>query len=293
MYKMASNYRAVVYMLLATVIFTLMQVFVKLVSSDIHPIQVAFFRNFFGLIVVLPLLFNAGFGVLKTNKISWHFYRSVFQTVGMFCFFAALTLSPLAQNVALSFTAPLFTVFLAILLLGEKSELRRWLALIVGFFGAWIVIRPGVAEINLGSIFVICSSIAWSFSMTIIKFLSKTESSLTLTVYMGLFMAPLSLFPAIFFWTWPGLQDLIYLFLVGFFGATGHLALASAFKSGDAGAVLPLDFLRLIWASVLGFIIFSEVPDRWTFIGGGIIFFSATYITLKEARQNKKKLNKT
>ena len=113
----------ILYMLIATLTFTLMQVFVRLVSEDIHPIQIAFFRNFFGLLVVMPLLVRSGFSVLKTDKLNWHFYRSILQTCGMFFFFTALTLSPLAQNVALSFTAPLFTVFLAIILLGEKSEL--------------------------------------------------------------------------------------------------------------------------------------------------------------------------
>ncbi|PPR77486.1 MAG: Riboflavin transporter [Alphaproteobacteria bacterium MarineAlpha2_Bin1] len=275
------------YMLIATLTFTIMQVCVRLVSDDVHPIQIAFFRNFFGLLVVMPLIFRFGFTILKTDKLNWHFYRSILQTCGMLFFFTALTLSPLAQNVALSFTAPLFTVFLAIILLGEKSELRRWIALALGFFGAWIVIRPGFSEVNLGSIFVICSSIVWAGSMTIIKFLSKTESSITLTVYMGLFMAPISFIPALFFWTWPSLVDLCYLFLVGFFGATGHLALAGAFKSGDTGAVLPLDFLRLIWASVLGYVIFSETPDSWTWFGGVIIFSSATYIAYREIKTAK------
>ena len=284
MLKLSSNSFGIFYMLIATLTFTLMQVCVRLVSENIHPIEIAFFRNFFGLLVVTPLFFRYSFSILKTNKLSWHFYRSILQTCGMLFFFTALTLSPLAQNVALSFTAPLFTVFLAIFLLGEKSDLKRWIALIIGFFGAWIVIRPGFNEVNLGSIFVICSSIVWAGSMTIIKFLSKTESSITLTVYMGLFMAPLSLVPAIFFWTWPGLEDLFYLFLVGFFGAAGHLALAGAFKSGDTGAVLPLDFLRLIWASILGYIIFSELPDNWTWVGVAIIFASATYIAIRELK---------
>ena len=274
-------------MLIATLTFTFMQVCVRLVSEDIHPIQIAFFRNFFGLLVVMPLLIKSGFSILKTDKLNWHFYRSILQTCGMFFFFTALTLAPLAQNVALSFTAPLFTVFLAIILLGEKSELKRWGALVVGFFGAWVVIRPGFSEVNIGSILVLCSSIVWAGSMTIIKFLSKTESSLTLTVYMGLFMAPLSFVPALFFWSWPGLNDLFFLFLVGFFGASGHLALAGAFKAGDTGAVLPLDFLRLIWASILGFFIFSEIPNSWTWFGGIIIFAAATYITLKELKSKK------
>ncbi len=292
MLQLSSQYKGIIYMLLATIIFTFMQVFVRLVSDEIHPIQIAFFRNFFGLIVVLPLLLKSGVIILKTDKLNWHFLRSLLQTCGMFFFFSALTISPLAQNVALSFTAPLFTVFLAILFLGEKSELKRWIALVIGFFGAWVVIRPGFSDVNIGSIFVICSSVAWAGSMTIIKFLSKTESSITLTVYMGLFMAPLSLVPAIFFWSWPGPLDLIILFFIGLFGASGHLALAGAFKAGDTGAVLPLDFLRMIWASILGYLIFAEIPDGWTWVGGVIIFSAATYIALNELKKSKNKIAK-
>ena len=123
--------------------------------------------------------------------------------------------------------------------------------------------------------------------MIIIKILSRTESSLTITLYMGLFMAPLSLIPALFVWQWPGSQALMFLVLVGAFGGVGHLALAQAFKESDATAVLPYDFTRLIWASALGFLVFAEVPDLWTWIGGSVIFSSTVYIAFRETRLKK------
>lgn len=279
--------RGVFFMLVSTILFTGMQVTVRHVSEELHPFEIAFFRNFFGLLVVSPLLFRFGFGVLQTPKLKLHALRGALQTAGMMLFFTALTLAPLAQTVALSFTAPLFTTILAIVILRERAGWRRWAALIAGFVGAWIVIRPGLAVVNTGALLVILSSCVWAGSMIIIKILSRTESSLTITLYMGLFMAPLSLIPALFVWQWPGGQALMFLVLVGAFGGLGHLALAQAFKESDATAVLPYDFTRLIWASALGFLVFAEVPDLWTWIGGFVIFSSTVYIAFRETRLRK------
>ena len=279
--------RGVFFMLVSTVLFTGMQVTVRQVSEELHPFEIAFFRNFFGLLVVSPLLFRFGFGALQTPKLKLHALRGALQTAGMMLFFTALTLAPLAQTVSLSFTAPLFTTILAIVILRERAGWRRWAALIAGFVGAWIVIRPGLAVVNTGALLVILSSCVWAGSMIIIKILSRTESSLTITLYMGLFMAPLSLIPALFVWQWPGGQALMFLMLVGAFGGVGHLALAQAFKESDATAVLPYDFTRLIWASALGFLVFAEVPDLWTWIGGSVIFSSTVYIAFRETRLKK------
>jgi drug/metabolite transporter (DMT)-like permease len=279
--------RGVFFMLVSTILFTGMQVTVRHVSEELHPFEIAFFRNFFGLLVVSPLLFRFGFGALQTPKLKLHALRGALQTAGMMLFFTALTLAPLAQTVSLSFTAPLFTTILAIVILRERAGWRRWAALIAGFVGAWIVIRPGLAVVNTGALLVILSSCVWAGSMIIIKILSRTESSLTITLYMGLFMAPLSLIPALFVWQWPGGQTLMFLVLVGAFGGVGHLALAQAFKESDATAVLPYDFTRLIWASALGFLVFAEVPDLWTWVGGSVIFSSTVYIAFRETRLKK------
>ena len=284
-----ARWRGVILMIVSTMFVTAMQATIRKVGQDVHPFEVAFFRNFFGLIIVLPLLYRAGFGILRTSQLKLHAVRGVLQTGGMLLFFTALTLAPLAQTVALSFTAPLFTAVLAILILRERADWQRWTALIGGLVGAWVVIRPGFAEVNIGTWFVILSSCTWGTTMIIIKYLGRTESSLTITVYMGLFMAPLSAIPAAFVWQWPATGDFLLLVLVGCLGGLAHLLLAQAFKEAEAGAILPFDFLRLIWASAIGFLLFAEVPDAWTWIGGAVIFGATTYMAIREARHRQRK----
>ncbi len=281
--------RGVALMLVTTLVFTAMQVTVRHVAEDMHPFQVAFFRNIFGLAVLLPFILRSGFSIFRTTRLRLHAARAVLQTTGMLLFFTALTLAPLTEVVALSFTSPLFATVLAILILREKAGVRRWAALMAGFAGALIILRPGVAVVGLGPLLVVFSSLVWGGAMTFIKVLGRTDSSLTITAYMGLFMVPLSFIPALFVWEWPGLDVVPFLLLIGIFGAVGHLALAQAFKEADTTAVMPFDFLRLIWASLLGFIVFAEVPDAWTWIGGTVIFGSATYIAFREARRRQEK----
>lgn len=281
--------RGVALMIATTLIFTGMQVTVRRVAEDLHPFEVAFLRNVFGLAVLFPLFLRSGFSVLRTSKLKLHAARAVLQTGGMLLFFTALTLAPLSEVTALSFTSPLFATVLAILILREKAGIRRWAALLAGLAGTLIILRPGVAVVGLGPLLVVCSSLVWGGAMTFIKVLGRTDSSLTITAYMGLFMVPLSFIPALFVWEWPSLDILPFLLLIGVLGAAGHLALAQAFKEADTTAVMPFDFLRLIWASILGFIIFSEVPDIWTWAGGSVIFGSAIYIAFREARRKQEK----
>ena len=271
-------------MLFATVCFVAMQSLIRFIGETLPPFEVAFFRNLFGLLVLAPIFFRQGLAPLKTTKLHMHAARGGIQAVGMLAFFTGVTLIPLAQTTALSFSAPLFATLLAILWLGERVRIRRVTALALGFIGMLLVVRPGFAEINLGTWLIICSSLTWGIAIAIIKSMSKTESSATLTVYMGLFMTPITGIFAFFVWETPTWEQLGLLFIVGVLGTLGHLAFAQSFKKADSTAVLPLDFTRLIWASIVGFIVWSEVPDAWAWIGGSVIFGSATYIAYREAK---------
>jgi drug/metabolite transporter (DMT)-like permease len=168
--------------------------------------------------------------------------------------------------------------------MGEKIRLRRVSALIVGFVGVIVVLRPGVEAISFGAALVIGSSLLWAVSMTMIKSLSRTDSPLTLTVYAALFMSPITLVPALFVWEWPTMTQVAWLVLVGVCGSAGHMAFAKSFQIAEMSAVLPLDFLRLVWASAIGFIVFSESPTVWSWAGGVLIFSAATYIAFREAK---------
>ena len=270
-------------MLFATICFVGMQSLIRFVGETLPPFEVAFFRNLFGLVALAPIFVRQGLAPLRTGKLHLHAARGCIQAAGMLAFFTGVTMIPLAQTTALSFSAPLFATLLAILVLGERVRIRRIMALVLGFVGMLLVVRPGLAEINVGSMLIIGSSLAWGCAIAIIKSMSKTETSATLTVYMGLFLTPITGVFAIFVWETPSWEQLGLLFIVGILGTLGHLSFAQSFRKADSTAVLPLDFTRLIWASISGFIVWHEIPDAWAWIGGTVIFASATYIAYREA----------
>jgi len=270
--------------LLSGILFSMMQGFARIASADMHPFEVAFFRSLFGLAMLAPMLFRAGIGSLRTQKFHLHAGRAFFQMMALVCGFTAVAITPLATVAALGFAAPLFATLGAILLMGERAGMRRWGALAIGFAGTLIVLRPGAAEIGTGPLVALLAAASWASTMLFIKAMGKTESSVTQVAYMGLMVTPMTLALAVFFWTWPDWDTLLVIAGLGFCGTAGHLAFAQAMKSAETSALMPLDFLRLIWISIIGFVLFQEVPDLWAWIGGAVIFVSATYVTLREAR---------
>ncbi len=258
-------------------------------KEDLHPFEIAFFRNFFGLLVLAPLFMRHGVGALRTQHLPLHALRGGLQICAMLMFFTAVTITPLAKVSAMSFTAPLFATIGAVLILGERIRARRITALVFGFVGAVLIIRPGVVEIDLGAILVLTSSAIWAGAMLIIKHVSRTDSSVVITAYMGIFMTPLSFLAAVWFWTWPEPHHYLLFILMGALGSLAHVAMAQAFKEADATAILPLDFTRLLWSAALGFMLFGEIPELWTWIGGITIFASTTYIAYREAMQQSSK----
>ena len=281
--------RGMVLMVISGAMFTAMHATIRLVSAEgpdggLHPFEIAFFRNFFGLVVLLPVLLRTGVAALRTEHFGMHALRSGMQSMAMLMFFTALTLSPLADIAALSFLAPLFATVGAALVLREVVRLRRWSALIIGFAGAMVVLGPGFQEISQGLLLVVVSSAVWGATMLIIKNLGRTDSSLTITAYMALLMTPITLVPALFVWRLPTLVELAGLAVLAALGTVGHLAMAQSFKEADASAVLPFEFTRLIWAALFGFWLFAEMPGLRTWIGGAMIFTAVTYIAYREAQ---------
>ena len=271
-------------MVAATVCFTTMHTMARAMGEVLPPFEVAFFRNLFGLLALAPVFLRHGTAPLKTGKLRLHALRGAVQAAWMLAFFTGLTMIPLADVTALAFSAPLFGSLLAVLLLGEIVRLRRVAALAVGFAGVLVVLRPGFGEVSAGALLIVAASVAWGLTITIIKVLGRTESSVTQAVYMGLFLTPITLVPALFVWEWPEPRHYLWLVGMGVFGTLGHLAFAQAVRLADSTAVLPLDFLRLIWASLIGFFLFAEVPDALSWLGGAVIFASATYIAFRESR---------
>ncbi len=282
--EMSPAGKATLLMVAATILVSFMHAAIRHLSAWHHPFEIAFFRSFFGLLVFLPFVAGQGFAILRTERLPLHLARGAVQTVAMLMFFTSLSLLPLAQVSGLSFTSPLFVSVIAVLWLGERLRLRRTAALLIGFAGTLLIIRPGAVTIEVGSLLVLASSALWAFAVIMVKTLSRTDSSATIVIYMNLLLTPLALVPALFVWQWPTGGEYLWFLGLGVLATSAHLAMTQAFKYADASALMPYDFTRLLWTSLLGFVIFAEVPSLWTIAGGAVIFGSAAYIAYREAR---------
>ncbi|HLT02930.1 MAG TPA: DMT family transporter [Geminicoccaceae bacterium] len=277
-----SALRGLTLMFVSTFFFAAMHASIRHVSETIHPFEIAFFRSVFALAVVTPWFWRQGFGLLHTRRPGLHALRAIFNVFAMLSFFYALTITPLSEVTALNFTAPIFASLLAALILGEVVRLRRWGAIVVGFAGTLVILRPGFAEVGLGEILVLFSSLVWAFALLVIKTLSRTDSSATIIAYMALLMMPLTLIPAAFVWQWPDAVELLWLVLVGLLGGAGQLLMTEALRSADTAVVMPIDFCKLPWVAAIAYLAFDEVPDLYTWLGGAIIFASSFYIAYRE-----------
>ena len=248
----------------AAAAFSFMHAAIRHLSGEMHPFEIAFFRVFFGFVALAPVFMRQGWAPLQTKNVKLFAYRGLLNAAAMLMFFYSLSITPLATVAALGFTAPLFATLLAMLMLGEVVRLRRWTAILIGFAGTLIILRPGVVEVGLGPLLVVASSVVWAFALMIIKVLTRTESSVTITAYASIFLSPICLAVAIPYWTWPGLEQLAWLAAIGVVGTIAQTAMNQSFKLADASAVLPVDFTKLIWASAIGFALFGEIPDIWT-----------------------------
>lgn len=282
-----SNQQAVLWMLCMTICIAGMHATVRHLSPDIHAFEIGFFRNAIAALLILPLALRSGLSKLRTQNLRLHMLRAVIQLIALLLFFTALGVSPLALISALSFLAPLFTTLIAIFLLHERVRLRRWSALAFGFAGAMVVLQPGAQEIDPGALLAVGSSALWAVVPIIIKVMTRTDSNVTIVVYQSFLMTPLSLVPALFVWVWPTWEQLFWLTLIGAAGAFGQLAMTHALRLGEASLVMPLDFMRLVWATLLGYLVFVEIPDVWTWIGGSMIFSAAVYIASRESQVKK------
>jgi drug/metabolite transporter (DMT)-like permease len=244
--------------------------------------QIAFLRNLFGVIVFAPLLMSNGLGFLKTRRIGLHSLRCLLNVVAMLMFFTALSLVPVARVTALSFSAPIFMALMSVLFLGERFRARRWIALVMGLAGTLIILRPGMIPVDLGSILVITAAFLWALTMILIKMLSRTESSFTITAYMNILLSLFSLGPALWVWVMPSAMMWLWLAVIGVIGTIAQLALSQALKETEPTAVLPFDFLKMVWATLLGIWIFGELPDIYTWIGAMVVFSSGLYIAYRE-----------
>jgi drug/metabolite transporter (DMT)-like permease len=276
--------RGMLAMLTAALVVTTMNVFVRQVAEDMHLFQILFLRNVFAFLIFVPILLGVEVNPLRTQRIGMHTFRAGLNTVATVIFYVGLTLIPLADVTALGLTSPLFATALAVLFLKERMGARRWVGLAVGLTGALIILRPGLQEVGTGQIAILTSNCVWAVALVCTKALARTESSLTIAAYSALLQIPIALVPAMFVWQWPTGEQWLLVVMVGGLAGLGQLLLAQAFRDADATLVLPVDFTKLVWASLAGYLVFAEIPHPWTLVGAAVVFGAVFYMAYREGR---------
>ena len=278
---------AILLFVTATFFGSLMGVFMRLAQSDINVFTASFLRFGIGFVIILPYLFYSKFKVYKTNNIKLHFIRGIINVPTMYVGFAALMFIPLEQIQALHFIVPLIVTFLAVFFFKEKIRFVRITALIIGLLGMFVMLRPGMIEMNIGVYMVLFTSIVWSFIIIITKFLSKNDSPITILTYQYSLVTFFSFFIVIFFWETPSSIIFFYTFLAALSGTILHIALIYSYKLVDLTLTQPFTFLSLIWASLFGYNVFGEEPDIFTWLGATIIFSGVLIIFYRESYLKK------
>ena len=276
--------RAALLMLGSTVFFALMTVAIKLASASLHTFEIAFFRNFFGLMAALPLLLHHGPELLKTTQFPRYLFRCTIGVTSMMAGFWAIGHLPLAQAVALSYSTPIFVTIAAVVFLHEQVRARRWAAVAVGFVGVIIIIRPGSADFSTGTLVALIAAVLSGIVSVQIKLLSRTEPADRIVLLTTLLWVPMSLLPALTVWEWPHGIVWVWVIAAGFLGTGGHMLWTRALKIGDVSALTPISFTQLPIVAVAGWLLFQEPLDRWTALGAGVIFVANAYIAHRESQ---------
>ncbi len=270
------------------VFFALLTALIRYLSQTIDPLEIIFFRNLFGMAVMLPWLLRHGLGTLRTGRIWLYALRALIGLGAMTAWFQAVASMNLADAVALSFTAPLFATVIAVFLLREVVRLRRWAAVGAGFLGAMVILRPGFAAVPPEAFYVLFSAAMIGIAVSLVKILSRTEAAAPIVFYMVLMLTPASAIPALFVWKTPAPEEFLWLLALGGVATLGHLCLVRAFACADATAVLPFDFVRLPIIAAIGYFAFGQKVDGWTALGATIIIASSVYIAHREAVANRR-----
>ncbi|MBL0318295.1 MAG: DMT family transporter [Alphaproteobacteria bacterium] len=281
--------QAIVWSVSSSFWFALMAVFIQHSSNLMNPMVMVFGRNVCSLLFLMPFIHGNFKKLIFTKRLHFHFARSSIGAVGMMLWFYSLTIMPVNNAIALSFTAPLFTTILAVIFLSEKVGYHRMIALVIGFLGALIILRPGTSAFHVQSLIVLVTTCFWALASVFMKMLSRTEKPITIVFYFTLIMIPVSFPFAYMHWETLTLTDMLVLLAIGVSSSLGQLSLTTAISKTDTSFVVQFDFFRLIFASIFAYIAFHQTLDQPVLIGAVIITVSTIYIARREAKLSHRK----
>ena len=261
-----------------------MNIFIRKAAENLHILEVVFLRNLLAFIVMLPILKSTGLVAIKMNNTKLFFMRGFFGAIGMLAGFTSLTLIPLAQATAISFSKPIFVTIGATIFLGEIIKARRIAAIIIGIIGMLIIVQPGVNSFSFGIILAIFGALAHSLNALIVKKLTLTDTPQAIVTWMVIILIPITFIPAIPVWEWPSFETWLYLWGIAIVGTLAHFLWTKSYSMADITSLEPIAFIKLPIMALIGWMIFSEIPGTWTWVGGLTIFMSTIYISHREAK---------
>jgi S-adenosylmethionine uptake transporter len=286
-FSLSPTLRGAAWMICAGACWVGMTILVRDLSTGYSVFELLFIRNLVAVAILVPPAMRVGLSTLKTKRLGLHCLRAAFSYVAVLGLFFGVGSLPLPDVTALSFTQPLFVVVLAALILKEIVGPARWRAVIFGFLGILVIVRPGFAEIGVATLAVLMSSFAYACTNICVKRLLTTDTPNQSVIYFNVLMLPLSLVPALFVWVTPGPLDFLRMVGIGFCGTLAVYAYARAFALAPASAVMPFDFLRLPLAALAAFALFGEIGDPWTW-AGSLIIFGSSYVLARSETQPKR-----
>ena len=276
--------RAMVWAIAAGLIFSLLNTQMRVLTFQFDPFQTQFLRYLMGLAVMLPLVLRSGPRAFRPNGLSGQLWRGVVHTGGLLFWFAALPHLPIADTTAIGFTTPIFIMIGAALVLREPVVAARWVAAAVGFAGVMIVVYPKLsASGGVWSLAMLISSPLFAASFLITKALTKRDSSEVIVVWQSITVSLFTLPFALIHWQWPTAAQWAIFLVCGLLGSTGHWCLTNAYRLADISATQGVRFLDLVWALVLGYLVFGDRPSASTIAGGCVIFGATVWIARREA----------
>ncbi len=276
--RLPGNARAGLWMTASAFCYAASAAIVHHLSAQMATFEMVFLRNLFGLMFMMPWAIGVGRAAFRTQRLGMHTLRGLASAVNISCQFGALALIPIADMAAITFLQPIFGSIIAVVALKEVASGRRWSAVIAGFVGAMLIVRPGFEVLDAGMLLALVSALAGAVIAIMIKDLVRTDSPDTIAVYLFVFQTAIMLVPALLVWRTPNWEELGWLALLGLLGVWLQRSFNRAMAAADATVALPFNFTRLIWAALLGWVLFAELPDVWTWIGGTVIFAASVFI---------------
>ncbi len=275
--------RGIALMIASMAVFSAMDGVSKFLAATYHPIMVTWGRQFAQLVLLAPLIWWAGpTKPLRSAAPGQQVLRGLLLFGSTVCFVSGLAHLPLAEAAAIGFVSPMFTTALSIPMLGEQVGIRRWTAILVGFAGVLIVIRPGTAAFDPAALYPIVSALFWALALIVTRKMSNRDPPMTTLVFhsvVGLLAASV---PLAWYWSAPAAGAIMLILAMGALSLSGHYLLVRAFQCGSASILAPFSYSQMIWATIFGFLVFDSLPDTWTWIGAVVIILSGVYVWHRE-----------